>query len=551
MKRYKKILFIPLIASLLLSFESCNKDLLNREPLDIISSDAVFKDENLSLKYLSNLYDFMPVGFGLYMSEGNMVLSGLGITDILDGSTDLLRSPASWNENNSVMIPGIIAATYNPLDVWGRTYRGIRTANNLIDGLSKSPLKEEFKSRVTAEARFVRAFLYFDLVRRYGDVPLITELQNFDDLEALYVKRISKAEVYDFIDQELSTIADILPAKAQLATAQSGRATKEAAWALNGRVLLFAERYEKSALFSAKVIEGKAYSLESDYNKLFQSYGGNNEVIFEVMFNGTNKGHAFDNLFLPPSIDNGWGSQTLPTQEMVDSYEMLNGRLITDQQSGYNAQNPYINRDKRFYASIVYNGSTLKGKVINTGYLQPDDGLNLNERTITGYYIRKFIDETLPFSELKFGGSRTSWKELRLGEVLLNFAEAQNHVTGPNQSIYDAINKVREIHGGLPPLSNNLSQTDMLTRIMQERKVELAFEGHRFWDLRRWKIAEQTLNNKYFHGMKITEENGLKKYEVFELKNVPKQVFLPKHYLMPIPLTEINKNKNLVQNPSY
>ncbi|UZJ66426.1 RagB/SusD family nutrient uptake outer membrane protein [Sphingobacterium sp. KU25419] len=134
---------------------------------------------------------------------------------------------------------------------------------------------------------------------------------------------------------------------------------------------------------------------------------------------------------------------------------------------------------------------------------------------------------------------------------MLNFAEAQNYVTGPNQAIYDAINKVRELHGGLPPLSNNLSQSDMLTRIMQERKVELAFEGHRFWDLRRWKIAEQTLNNKYFHGMKITEENGQKKYEVFELKNVPKQVFLPKHYLMPIPLTEINKNKNLVQNPSY
>lgn len=101
---------------------------------------------------------------------------------------------------------------------------------------------------------------------------------------------------------------------------------------------------------------------------------------------------------------------------MVDSYEMLNGRLITDQQSGYDAQNPYINRDKRFYASIVYNGSILKGKVINTGYLQPDDGLNLNERTITGYYIRKFIDETLPFSELKFGVAEPAGKSSDLAK---------------------------------------------------------------------------------------------------------------------------------------
>lgn len=551
MKRYKILLFLPLFSCLLINIVSCNKDLLNREPLDIISSEAVFKDESLSLKYMSNLYGFMPVGYGLYVSEGANVLSGLGITDLLDGSTDLLRSPASWNENNSVMIPGLVAATYNPLDVWARNYKGIRTAHNLIDGLKKGPLSDTFKSRVIAEARFVRAFLYFDLVRRYGDVPLITELQPFDDLSALNVKRTPKAEIYDFIDKELTEIALLLPEKMQITNTEVGRVTREAVWALNGRVLLFAERFERSAEFSAKVIEGNAFSLDADYNKLFQSHGGNNEVIFEVMFNGTNKGHAFDNLFLPPSIDNGWGSQTLPTQEMVDSYEMLNGRLISELGSGYDAQNPYIDRDKRFYASIVYNGSVLKGKVINTAYLQADDGLFLNGRTITGYYIRKFIDETLPFSELRFGGSKTSWKELRLGEVLLNFAEAQNQITGPNSAVYEAINRVRFIHGGLPALPGELSKEAMFIRIVQERKVELAFEGHRFWDLRRWKIAEEVLNNKYFHGMKITEENGLKKYEKIDVTNVPKQVFLPKQYLMPIPLTEMNKNKNLIQNPNY
>ena len=140
----------------------------------------------------------------------------------------------------------------------------------------------------------------------------------------------------------------------------------------------------------------RRHELDDDYNALFQSRSGNKEVIFEVMFDGINKGHACDNLFMPPSIDNGWGSQTNPTQELVDSYEMLDG------------------------TPFDWN------KVIRTGYLMPDDGLGLVERTYTGYYIRKFLDETLPFEKLYFGGSQTSWKELRLAEVLLNYAEAQN-----------------------------------------------------------------------------------------------------------------------------
>ena len=148
-----------------------------------------------------------------------------------------------------------------------------------------------------------------------------------------------------------------------------------------------------------------------------------------------------------------------------------------------------------------------------------------------------------------FGGSVTSWKELRLGEVLLNYAEAQNEVNnGPDESVYNAINQVRE-RAGLPVLPDGLNYTQMKERIIHERKVELAFEGHRFWDLRRWRLAELVLNNKYFHGMKITENvNGEKTYEIFELNMLPKQVFLPKHYLMPINQGELDKNPNLGGN---
>ncbi len=218
----KTLTFFFLLA---MGVAGCKKDFLNRQPLDIISSEDVFKDEALTLTYLYNIYDYMPVGYGLYQMEGQNVLSGLGITDLLDGSTDLLRSPSSWNESNSVMIPGLIAATYNPLENWGRSYQAIRKVHNLLNGLSNSPLEEKFKTRVMAEARFVRAFLYFALTRRYGNIPLITKLQSFENVDSLLVAPTPATEVYDFIDQELTAIAEILPSAGDLSPAELGRAT--------------------------------------------------------------------------------------------------------------------------------------------------------------------------------------------------------------------------------------------------------------------------------------------------------------------------------------
>lgn len=551
MKPIYKLYFISFILCSI-AITACKKDYLSRTPINIISEGEVFKDENLTKAYLYNIYDYLPIGFGLHQSNGVQTLSGLGITDLLDGSTDLLRSPSSWNESNGVMIPGLLSANYNPLENWGRSYEGIRKTNNFLFNVQKGGLNDDFKSRVLAEARFLRAYLYFDLVRRYSDVPLITKLQPFDQMDSIMIARTPSADVYKFIDKELSEASELLPSAKDLPGAELGRATKEAAWALNGRAQLFAKNYERSALYSKKVIDGHAFILSGNYNALFQSHGGDKEVIFEILFDGVNKGHAFDNLFLPPSIDNGWGSQTLPTQEIVDSYEMLTGKPIDDPTSGYDRENPYVNRDKRFAASIVYNGSVLKGKVINTGFQQPDDGLMLEGRTITGYYIRKFIDESLPFSSLVFGKSLTSWKELRLAEVLLNYAEAQNEVSGPSDvSVINAVNEVRS-RAGLPGLENVTGKADMFKRIVQERKVELAFEGHRFWDLRRWGMAESVLNNKYFHGMKITkDDSGKTIYTRFELNMVPKQVYLPKFNFMPINQGELNKNPKLTPSTGY
>ena len=531
---------------------------LDRMPLDMISDKAVFEDEALTQAYMYNIYGYMPCGYGVSTVPGTDIVrtGGLGLTDLLDGSTDLLRSPSMWNESNGVMIPGTISAAYNPLEVWANRYEVIRKVNNLLANTGEdSALDKDFLSRVRAEARFVRAFMYFDLVRRYGAVPLIEELQDYDDPQALQVPRDPVEDIYDFIYEELKDIAENgLPAAAEMTAADMGRASSEAAWALNGRAMLFAERWKESAECSAKVIESGYHSLNPDYNALFQSKGGDREVIFEVLFDGLNKGHAADLLYMPPSLDNGWGAQSCPTQELVDSYEMLDGSKF-DWSNPEHAANPYEGRDKRLQWSIIVDGAEFKGKVIRTAYLEPDDGLGLVERTNTGYYIRKFLDETLPFEKLVgYGGSSTSWKEIRLAEVLLNYAEALNELNqgpDPEGNAYEAVRRVRE-RAGLPGLPEGLDYSAFKERIVQERKVELAFEGHRFWDLRRWRMAEEVLNDKYFHGIRITEDDdGNKIYDVFEVNSVPRQVFLEKHYLMPINQGEIEKNPKLLPNNGY
>jgi hypothetical protein len=527
---------------------------LDKAPLDMISSEAVFKDEALTTAYLYKIYGYMPCGYGVIKENTTYnIATGLGRTDLLDGSTDLLRSPAGWNESNGTMIVGTLRAAYNPLTIWDRAYEVIRKVNNLIAELNADcPLSGEFKNKVIAEARFVRAYMYFDLVRRHGDVPLIKALQSFDNLEDVLVPRTPASQIYDFVDEELSAIGEILPHAKDLSAAEYGRASREAAWALNGRAMLFAKRYERSALFSKKVMDENYFVLDPDYNALFQSYGGNKEVIFEVMYDGQNRGHAGDLYYMPPSLLSSWGGQTNPTQEIVDAYEMLDGTPF-DWTNPIHAASPYDGRDKRLQASIIVDGATFRNTVIRTAYMTPADGLgNGTNRTITGYYLRKFMDEALPSEKLLNGSSLTSWKELRLGEVLLNYAEAQNEVNqGPDNSVYEAIRLVRE-RAGLPALPGGLGYATMKERIIHERKVELAFEGHRFWDLRRWRLAESVLHNKYFHGVRITEEAGVKKYDIIEVTTVPRQVFPPHVYLMPIPEAELNKNPNLrPQNEGY
>ena len=532
-----------IIATLLLSLVGCSEDFLDKEPLDIISSKAVFEDESLTEAYLYKLYDYLPSGYGD---------TGYGKEYLLSSIVDESRTKSGWIASNTTIVPGFISPTNNPIGIWGKSYEGIRRANNIVNSLEASSLDTNFKTRISAEARYLRAWLYFDLTRRYGDVPLITVVQNLED--DLLVSQTSRADIYTFIDTELDAIAESVPLKSDIPSNEYGRINRETVWALSSRANLYARNYSKAAASAKKVMNSPSgFTLNNNIDELFQSDRGDSEVIFEVLYAKPFKGHDFDRYNLPPSLRSDWGSQTNPVQELVDDYEMAaTGLPITDPASGYDPTQPFVGRDKRFYATIVYNGATLKGKEIDIVYPDGEDALlKSGLHTITGYYIKKYIDESLPFGPA-FGDSKISWKEFRLGEILLNYAEAQNEASGPDATVYEALNEVR-MRAGLPNLPAGLSKSEMTERIRQERRVELAFENHRYFDLIRWGIAEQVLHDKYFHGMKITRDGsgGLIYDPTFEVNNRPKQIFLPKHNLFPIPQGEIEKNSNLEQNPGY
>lgn len=547
---------------------SCEKDFLDREPLDIISSDAVYNDKGYVESLIYRLYNFMPVGFPGRGQKGNDATTGVkgqpdidgenypyGFTSMLDCQTDLAITKSTWIETWTVIRTGNLDATNNRLDNWAALYKGIYLANTLLANIEKGDLPADFKKRIIAEARFIKAFQYFDLARRYGDVPLIKELQSIDD--DLLLKRTPVAEIYKYVDEEFTAATIDLPAKSELKSSDLGRATKEAAWAFNGRAQLFAKNYARSAELSKKVIDAAAagsYTLFSNYEALFYSYGGNPEVIFETIFDGVNKGHGVDKIMLPFSYRADWGAQCNPTQEFVDSYEMKNGLPITDPTSGYNDRRPYENRDSRLAATVLYQGAVFIGRPMDVIFPAGLDAPNRSGlHTVTGYYIRKFMDPNAPFG-VEFGNSKQSWIEMRLAEVLLNYAEAQNEAVGPDDSVYKAINDVRT-RANQPDIPSGLSKIQMFDRIVQERKIELALEGHRFWDLKRWNMGVQVLNNKKFTGMKIKSVDpitGEMDTERFPIDNRPITIYSSKFNLFPVPQSEIEKNPNLLpQNSGY
>lgn len=525
------------------------------EPSDQLTDEDVWRTPENAGLFLNDIYNNLNPGPWPELWTNVPMLVG---NDPLDNYTDNSLS------GNIAGIPSyqlFAAGTYDPSNPifdphWGTMYENIRKCNLFLDRVAEAGFDEAITESMLAQARFLRAYYYKSLVDLYGGVPLITTVLSRGDDEQIAFPRNSYEECVAFIREECSQAAAALPET--LAPQDLGRATRGAALALKGELELYAGLFEEAAATNMEIMELGVYDLFPDYGALFYPENENNEeVIFDVQYAPVIKGHSRDSYWGPPLVADGfgWGAVN-PTQNLVDCYEFLDGKTAAEGSALYDPDTPYENRDKRFYASIIYDGSQWRGGAIYTRLGIPN---NRNEIDLsgsggkgrTGYFIKKMLDPgVVPGRENldnQTGGSNAII--FRYAEILLNYAEARNEVSGPDASVYQAIDKVRA-RAGLPGLPAGLGQQEMRERIRRERRVELAFEGKRLYDLWRWRIAEDVFN-KPLQGMKITESGAGLKYERVDAGGSTVQFDPSKNYLMPIPQDAIDQNPELEQNPGY
>lgn len=586
---------------LALAISSCNKDFLDRKAQNIIADDAAYGSLSGIQALTATLYNNLPTEDFDYTCEGNQAAFPSQATD------EAVRS-YSWGAT----LDPILGDEMFP---WWQ-YNHVRTVNDFIEKIgTTTSISSELKNRFLAEARFIRAFYYFALVKRYGGVPLITKVQQFNgnNLEELKVPRNKEQEIYEFIGTELDAITDQLPET--YSADERYRATRYAAYALKCRAMLYAASIAKYGAVQLNGIVGISGNAEGYWQKAFdaaaliinsgkfQLYNGytdkatnfqqlfltagdlekNKEIIFVKTYLSPDLAHGFDFFNAPQSFKIDYGCATNPTLELAEEFEYTDGSkgtLKVNDASGApivysNPADLFKNKDPRFVASILHpfaawqNGILeIRRGVIDNGVkytaanltdtygsgansiprVGKDGPMISGDPTKTGFYIKKFMD---PVNRLNDGRSTTPWTIFRFGEVLLNYAEAAIEL-GKTAEALNAINQIRDRAG--------IKQLTSITRdqVRHERKVELAFENHRWWDMCRWRVATDVLNNTQFHSLYpwLMWENGQSpanmKY-TFEIVPTPKntRTFLSRMYYQKIPNGEIDKNSRLVQNPGF
>jgi hypothetical protein len=558
----KSILCLLIVSA---AFVGCEKDFLEIVPSDRVSDQAILSDSTLFEAYVINRY----LGVRLTNKEGDAYQPGFGrgfeyamwssLTDESiynnDDNTWFIQQGQLSPENTG------IAGTF-----WSRSYRSIRECNYALEKIDQVEMSNTRKERLIAELKFIRAFRYQDLIRNYGKIVLmgdrVSQLgDDFSDPELF--KKSTIQEGIEYAVNELNDAASGLPLQND-GSWQEGRATKGAALALKSRLLLYGasplytdgnsdtQKWIAAAEAAKQVMDLGIYSLyQEGYGALFLTPGSNSEYIFARYYN-INARHTALEIANGPNGYDAWGGN-VPLQNLVDDYEMADGSMFS-WDNEQEAEAPYENRDPRFYESILFNGAEYRGREVETflpnGLDSPQGPSNWNSSK-TGYYLRKFVNEDLPIQNPWQVAGTQNWIYFRYAEILLNYAEAQNEAVGPDTSVYEAINEIRGRNGvEMPSLPLGLSQDEMRIRIHHERRIELAFEEHRFYDVRRWKTA-MVIENKPAQGITITKDpNGTLSYEIKTALQGRK--FEEKHYWLPIPRAEILSSDNqLEQNQGY
>ena len=628
----KKIIYSIALGALTLTNTSCY-DVLDKEPLDQYTDAVVWNDPTLIDAFLVTQYMYTPVmvndattmftswsgspmnrddrrGDTNYFFGNSEQVFGVGLT--LDVSDEAKYNTGSWTDISWYKLHGI-TEDGGMLEWWDNAYYTIRNLNELIARVPNSPIDTETAKVRIAEARFLRAYCYFAMVKRYGGVPLLTEAPQLDSSEELlYPKRNSEKELYDFILNETMSISEELTNVKEV-----GRANKWAALSLHCRAALYAGsiaqygRVQLDGLLGIPANEASTY-YEKAYNAALTSI---KESPYKLYNEDEDKVQNFKNIFLKkrnceaimvkqhdgPGFQNGgfstwswdqcecprpqvWGlgNHHGPYLEMVEEFEYVDGTSgkfdrKALQNKLWNMDELWKGRDPRFYASIWTNGTpwrdavagAFKGDTIDMhlGLIKPDgeiiksqadqyNGINsigdqlwahASEGIVnSGFGIMKYLDpSTNNMSWLC--ESRTDYQIFRFAEILLNYAEAAFEL-GRTADALDAINQIRR-RAGIKELAN--IDRD---KIRHERKIELAFENHRYWDLRRWREAETALTRS-FSGLQYIYDYNSGKFKVVVIDKVDgstaSPTFFNKNYYFPITKARRAANPNLVENPGY
>ena len=596
----KNIKYIFILIAIGLSVVSCEEKLLDKEPLDIISDAVVWNDESLLNAYVANLYGRMKIP--------TTFLPALTATELAGDEmfiSDEATTPHVWHsEWIGGYIFGNLTSSGGFKEYWD--YELIRDCNTFIENIG-AEISEDTKTELTAEVRMIRAYTYFEMVKRYGGIPLITKAQSIDDSESeLYVARDTEQDVYDLIASEIDAVLDDLPSD------DKNRFTKYGALALKSRAMLYAGSIARYGTVQLDGIVGISSDLADDYFQasynasiqiIPESDGGSGESAFSLYEDDITEDDLssysdnYYNLFITEQTSesifevdfisgirsniassygtNCYGTMMFPCVEFANAFEMVDGSSgVIDYANIAVDYVPdlYKNKDPRFNASILNEGDTWHDTETHCNYwIIKENGDKLSERgvyytgqngvtmpqkgdaeTTTGFSTKKMVkDYTEAPLQGSVGTDDVPCMVFRLGEMYLNCAEAAYELGKTDESL-KYVNRIRKRAGILQLTSISME------KIKQERRIELSMgEAHRYWDLRRWRDAAKSSEEGGLNGLRIT--NALVYYDYrdgkfhFEVTNAEDnaRVFKEAYYYLPITATRINNNPNLIENPGY
>lgn len=564
MKTTKYLTLISII-TVMIVFSGCKKGFLDRAATTQQQDEDIFSLFNQTDMVINNLYSKLPKVYGY--------LQGYQLSSATDEAKDASNWMASMRFN-----AGSLSPTDNPIgNTWRDYYVMIRQANSILEGIETyktpdNPNRPGDLSNRIGEVYYLRAWALFELVRQFGGVIIVDKVIK-DPNDNASLKRARSP--YDSCVAQIVADCDMAYSKVegyQYRPQDFGRVTKAACLALKSRIYLYSAsslwaisgknspfpdisentsasdpaKWKTAADAAKAAIDyclGAGYQLETNLtgrkNMYIQPW--NSKEVLWVRMNEEG-GSEFERHYFPFGYS-GW-SAAAPTQNVVDDYEMKDGQPIGSSPL-YNAATPYLNRDPRFYTDILYNGASFKGRNVETYAGGRDEASTATDHSRTGYYQRKLVDEAQTVGQTS---RTTDGIKFRLSELYLNYAEALNEYAPGNADIATYTNAIRR-RAGMPDLPEGLPQQEMRKRIRNERRIELFAENHRFWDVRRWKIAAQTEDEIY--GMKAIRDAGAPGGVKYERFLVEKRPWRNAMLVIPITLDETFRNTNLKQNPGW